>query len=143
MHYSSYVSRMNFENGGASGVKNENEQRSEAENIKYEEYVRLREDAPSAVVRELEAILGGTIESVGPRDACEAAQKLFDQYAADAEGEGNVNRMKAKVASRIVEKLTPLVKALDEIEKLRIQYPEIPLPSVFANDNSAESKIAA
>jgi hypothetical protein len=114
----------------------------EGDSEKYEEYVRLRDEAPAAVHAELELMLGGVLETADPSKVYEAAQQLFDQYAANADGPGNVNRMKAKVAGLIAEKLKPLVVAMQEIEVLKRQFPEIPLPD-FANDNGAPQAAAA
>jgi hypothetical protein len=114
----------------------------EGDSKKYEEYVRLRDEAPAAVHAELELMLGCALETAHPTKVYEAAQQLFDQYAANADGPGNVNRMKAKVAGLIAEKLKPMVVAMQEIEVLKRQFPEIPLPD-FANDNHLSVKTAA
>lgn len=137
---------MNFEKGGIPKAANDNELLAELENEaqRYEEYVRLREEAPSAVRAELEDMLGGPLESANPVAVHKAAQKLFDEYVAHADGEGNVNRMKAKVAATIADGTKPFVTAFNKIEALRAERPEIPLPRIFANDNSPEqNRVAA
>lgn len=145
-HYSCNVSRMKFENKATPHVANDNEilTESELESKKYREYVRLREEAPAQVRAELEARLGGPLESAGILIVHETAQALFNEYAANAGEEGNGNRMKAEVAATIAEATAPFVTAFKKIEALRSKRPDIPLPRVFANDNTPEqNKVAA